>query len=133
MTTPASKLRELLAAPGLISMPCCFDALSARLIERAGFPLTFMSGFAVSAARLAQPDTGLISYGEMLDQGRNLCGAVSIPVSACMAIYLLIAMRQVYGQGYLTTTAKYFILFMVYVVGLVTSLTGLILYTALTL
>jgi len=80
MTTPASKLRELLAAPGLISMPCCFDALSARLIERAGFPLTFMSGFAVSAARLAQPDTGLISYGEMLDQGRNLCGAVSIPV-----------------------------------------------------
>jgi 2-methylisocitrate lyase-like PEP mutase family enzyme len=34
----------------------------------------------VSAARLALPDTGLISYGEMLDQGRNLCGAVSIPV-----------------------------------------------------
>ncbi len=61
-------------------MPCCFDALSARLIEGAGFPLTFMSGFAVSAARLGLPDTGLISYGEMLDQGRNICDAVSIPV-----------------------------------------------------
>ncbi|MCA9501494.1 MAG: isocitrate lyase/PEP mutase family protein [Myxococcales bacterium] len=61
-------------------MPCCFDALSARLIERAGFPLTFMSGFAVSASRLAAPDTGLISYGEMLDQGRSICGAVRIPV-----------------------------------------------------
>jgi 2-methylisocitrate lyase-like PEP mutase family enzyme len=61
-------------------MPCCFDALSARLIEQAGFDLTFMSGFAVSAARLGLPDTGLISYGEMLDQGRNICGAVSIPV-----------------------------------------------------
>ena len=61
-------------------MPCCFDALSARLIERAGFPLTFMSGFGVSAARLALPDTGLISFGEMLDQGRNVCAAVSIPV-----------------------------------------------------
>ncbi len=61
-------------------MPCCFDALSARLIERAGFPLTFMSGFAVSATRLALPDTGLISYAEMLDQGRNICSAVSIPV-----------------------------------------------------
>jgi len=61
-------------------MPCCWDALSARLIERAGFPLTFMSGFAVSAARLALPDTQLISYGEMLDTGRALCGAVSIPV-----------------------------------------------------
>jgi len=61
-------------------MPCCFDAHSARLIERAGFPLTFMSGFAVSAARLGLPDTGLISYAEMLDQGRNICSAVTIPV-----------------------------------------------------
>ena len=61
-------------------MPCCFDALSARLIERAGFELTFMSGFAVSAARLALPDTGLISYGEMVDQGRSICEAVAFPV-----------------------------------------------------
>jgi 2-methylisocitrate lyase-like PEP mutase family enzyme len=61
-------------------MPCCFDPLSARLIEQAGFHLSFMSGFAVSAARLALPDTGLISYGEMLDQGRNICAAVDIPV-----------------------------------------------------
>jgi 2-methylisocitrate lyase-like PEP mutase family enzyme len=76
----AARLRALVDAPGLLVMPCCFDALSAKLIEEAGFPLTFMSGFAVSAARLALPDTGLISYGEMLDQGRNLCGAVSIPV-----------------------------------------------------
>jgi 2-methylisocitrate lyase-like PEP mutase family enzyme len=77
---PAQRLRALLAEPGLHVMPCCFDALSAKLIEEAGFALTFMSGFAVSATRLALPDTGLISYGEMLDQGRNLCGAVSIPV-----------------------------------------------------
>jgi 2-methylisocitrate lyase-like PEP mutase family enzyme len=80
MSTPASALRELLASGGIQVMPCCFDALSARLIERAGFPLTFMSGFAVSGARLGMPDTGLISYGEMLDQGRNICDAVSIPV-----------------------------------------------------
>ncbi len=80
MATPAAALRSLLNAPGIRVMPCCFDALSARLIERAGFPLTFMSGFAVSAARLALPDTGLISYAEMLDQGRNICSAVSIPV-----------------------------------------------------
>ena len=59
--TPAQKLRALLAEPGLLLMPCCFDALSARLVERAGFPLSFMSGFAVSAARLGLPDTGLSS------------------------------------------------------------------------
>ncbi len=77
---PPHRLRQLLAEPGLIVMPCCFDAHSAKLIARAGFPLTFMSGFAVSAARLGLPDTGLISYGEMLDQGRNICAAVQIPV-----------------------------------------------------
>jgi 2-methylisocitrate lyase-like PEP mutase family enzyme len=78
--TPAERLRALLDESRLHVMPCCFDALSARLIERAGFALTFMSGFAVSAARLALPDTGLVSYGEMLDQGRSICSAVEIPV-----------------------------------------------------
>lgn len=80
MPSPAQALRELIAEPGLLVMPCCFDALSARLIERAGFRLSFMSGFAVAATRLALPDTGLASYGEMLDQGRDICAAVSIPV-----------------------------------------------------
>ena len=51
-----------------------------RLIEEAGFELGFMSGFAVSAARLGMPDTGLISYGEIVDQGQNICRAVSIPM-----------------------------------------------------
>jgi len=77
---PADRLRQLLAGPDFLVMPCCYDGLSARLIEQAGFPLTFMSGFAVAAARLARPDTGLISYGEMLDQGRALLEAVGIPV-----------------------------------------------------
>ena len=39
-----------------------------------------MGGFAVSASRLGLPDTGLISYAEMVDQGRNICSSVSIPV-----------------------------------------------------
>ena len=80
MSSPAAQLRALLARPGLLLMPGCHDALSAKLVEEAGFPLAFMSGFAVSAARLGLPDTGLISYGEMVDQGRNLCASVSIPV-----------------------------------------------------
>jgi len=76
----AASLVELLTSDTILKMPCCYDALSARLIERAGFPLTFMSGFSVAAARLALPDAGLISYAEMLDQGRSICEAVSIPV-----------------------------------------------------
>jgi 2-methylisocitrate lyase-like PEP mutase family enzyme len=75
-----TRLRQRLAAPGLVLMPCCFDALSARLIAEAGFDVTFMSGFGVSAARLGAPDTGLISYAEMLDQGRSICEACPLPV-----------------------------------------------------
>jgi 2-methylisocitrate lyase-like PEP mutase family enzyme len=80
MAARTEALRALLARPGILVMPGCHDALSARLAEAAGFPSTFMSGFAVSATRLGLPDTGLISFGELLEQGRNICGAVSFPV-----------------------------------------------------
>jgi len=79
--TPAQRLREVLVAPGLEVMPGCFDALSAKLVADAGFNVTFMSGFAVSAARLGLPDTGLISFAEMLDSLRNcVSGAARIPL-----------------------------------------------------
>jgi 2-methylisocitrate lyase-like PEP mutase family enzyme len=75
-----TRLRELLAEPEILVMPGCYDAMSALLVERAGFKTTFMGGFAVAASRIGMPDTGLISYAEMLDQGNNICSAVSIPV-----------------------------------------------------
>jgi 2-methylisocitrate lyase-like PEP mutase family enzyme len=78
--SPPDKLRALLQGEDVIVMPCCFDPLSAKLVEQEGFPLSFMSGFAAAAARLGMPDTGLISYGEVIDQGRNICDAVTIPV-----------------------------------------------------
>ena len=71
----AQRLRALLAEPQIAVMPGCFDALSAKLVAAAGFKVTFMSGFAVAAARLGMPDTGLISFGEMLDSLRNCCAA----------------------------------------------------------
>jgi 2-methylisocitrate lyase-like PEP mutase family enzyme len=80
IASPAERLRALVAQPGIRIMPCCYDALSARLIERAGYELTFMSGFAVSATRLALPDTGLASYGEMVEQARGIAAAGAIPV-----------------------------------------------------
>ena len=80
MATAAVRLRALLDRPGILLMPGCHDAISARLIEEAGFEIGFMSGFAVSADRLGMPDTGLISYAELVDQGQNICRAVSIPM-----------------------------------------------------
>jgi 2-methylisocitrate lyase-like PEP mutase family enzyme len=78
--SPAEQLRRLLQRPGILVMPGCHDATSARLIQEAGFEIGFMSGFAVSASRLGMPDTGLISYGELVDQGANVCRAVTIPM-----------------------------------------------------
>ncbi|KAM7260390.1 hypothetical protein ACFE04_016131 [Oxalis oulophora] len=70
--SPVKVLRRILELPGVHQGPACFDALSAKLVERAGF--------SISAARLGLPDTGFISYGEMLDQGQQITQAVSIPV-----------------------------------------------------
>ena len=74
-SSPASQLRALLDQPVCHVMPSAFDALSARLIAQTGFSVGFMTGFGVSAARIGEPDVGLISYGEMVDQGRNICAA----------------------------------------------------------
>ncbi|KAK9668664.1 hypothetical protein RND81_13G076300 [Saponaria officinalis] len=76
----AETLRKLLESSGIHQGPACFDALSAKLVEQAGFDFCFTSGFSISAARLGLPDAGLISYGEMVDQGQKITDAVSIPV-----------------------------------------------------
>jgi 2-methylisocitrate lyase-like PEP mutase family enzyme len=75
IVTAAQRLREVLVEPGIEIMPGCFDAISAKLVADAAFRVMFMSGFAVSAARLGLPDTGLISFAEMLDTLRNCCSA----------------------------------------------------------
>lgn len=82
MTTRAATLRRLLAEPKCHRVPCAWDAVSGKMIGEAGFPFTFMSGFAVSVGRIGEPDLGLISYGEMVDQVRNICAATPIPVIA---------------------------------------------------
>jgi len=79
--TAAQRLHKVLAEPGIEIMPGCFDGISAKLVADAGFKVTFMSGFAVSAARLGLPDTGLISFAEMLDTLCNCCSAArDVPV-----------------------------------------------------
>jgi len=77
-TTPRTKtLRELLNKKGLLLGPAAYDGISAKLTEKAGFDFAFMSGFCVAGARLGLPDTGLLSYGEMVEQGRQMVEATS--------------------------------------------------------
>jgi 2,3-dimethylmalate lyase len=77
-----ARLRELLADRRLIVAPGAYDALSARLIERAGFDTVYMTGYGASASLLGRPDIGLLSFGEMSDQARRLVQAVAVPVIA---------------------------------------------------
>ena len=73
---PGAKLRELLNGPELILAPGAFDALSARLVEEAGFPAVYMTGFGASASVLGQPDVGLLTMTEMVDHARRMADAV---------------------------------------------------------
>ena len=77
-----STLRELIAAPGPLVAPFAFDALSARLIEAAGFPVAGISGSAVAASAFALPDVGLLSREDVVAQARRISAAVDIPVFA---------------------------------------------------
>jgi len=81
-TSGAARLRELLAGPDLVLAPGAYDALSARLIEEAGFPAVYMTGFGTSASLLGRPDVGLLTMPEMVDNASRIVEAVGVPVIA---------------------------------------------------
>src|SRR5215510_14318049 len=78
----ARRLRELLSSPDVIQAPGAYDCLSARLIEAAGFPMVYMTGFGTSASYLGRPDVGLLGMSEMADNARRIVQAVDVPVIA---------------------------------------------------
>lgn len=78
----AARLRELLARDRIVVAPGAYDALTARLVERAGFEAVYLSGAGVSYTHLARPDVGLVTLDEMLRRAEAICSAVNIPVLA---------------------------------------------------
>jgi hypothetical protein len=68
----AKALRQQLADPTTHFVPACYDAMSARMIRDAGYPLTFLSGYQVSATRVGLPDTGYLTLTEMTSQVREV-------------------------------------------------------------
>ena len=75
-------LRQLVARRNGVVVPGAYDGISARLVERSGFPAVYMSGYGTSASRLGLPDLGYAGLAEMSDHARNLAAAVSIPLIA---------------------------------------------------
>ena len=74
------RVRRILDEHGSLVFPGVYDTLSAKIAERAGFPLAFISGYAVSATFIGQPDLGLLTQTEIVERARHICGAVDIPV-----------------------------------------------------
>ena len=76
------RLRELLARPEPLVAPGAYDALSARLVEQAGFDVVYMTGFGTTASLAGRPDVGLLTGTEMVDNARRIAAAVDVPVIA---------------------------------------------------
>ena len=72
--------KQLLGAGEPLLLPCAHDALSARLIERAGFRAYSIGGYALVGARHALPDIGLVAYGEMSAGVRDIMAGSRLPV-----------------------------------------------------
>ena len=79
---PSTRLRELLNQRKTLVKPGAFNALSAMIIEKAGFPCCGVSGYGVSASLLGKPDVGLVTLNEIVMIARYIARAVSIPVIA---------------------------------------------------
>jgi 2,3-dimethylmalate lyase len=78
----SARLRALLDSGQTIVAPGAFDPLSARLVEEAGFPAVYMTGFGTSAALIGRPDVGLLTMTEMVGNAGRIAACVDIPVIA---------------------------------------------------
>jgi methylisocitrate lyase len=77
---PTSRIHALLEKERTLVFPGVYDALGAKLVEQAGFPLTFISGYSVTATQLGLPDFGYLTQTEMVAVAKRVCGSVKIPV-----------------------------------------------------
>jgi 2,3-dimethylmalate lyase len=82
MNARTTTLRSLVNGKNGLVVPGAYDGISARLVERAGFPVVYMTGYGTSASRLGLPDLGFAGLAEMSDHARNMAAAVSVPLIA---------------------------------------------------
>jgi 2,3-dimethylmalate lyase len=75
-------LRALMGTHAPVLAPGAYDTLSARLVEAAGFPAVYMTGFGTAASVLGRPDVGLLGMSEMVEHARRIVQAVGVPVIA---------------------------------------------------
>lgn len=72
--------RQLIHAPEILVMPCCYDGLSARVLEQTGFKAISAAGYGLSGSLLGRPDIGVLTGPEMITQYGHIADAVEVPV-----------------------------------------------------
>ncbi|MCH8801634.1 MAG: isocitrate lyase/PEP mutase family protein [Chloroflexi bacterium] len=77
-----TKFRQLLNEPGIIQAPGAYDCLTAKIIEKAGFPAVYMTGAGTSVAQLGYPDLALATMTEMVANAASLTEVLEVPVIA---------------------------------------------------
>jgi len=84
MTAPAhaQQLRALIRSPDILVAPGCYDALSAALVERAGFSAAYLSGASIAYTRFGRPDIGLVAMSEVADTIAVIRERVDLPLIA---------------------------------------------------
>jgi len=80
--TRRAALRAVVAKKQGLVVPGAFDGISARLVQDAGFPAVYMTGYGTAASRLGLPDLGFAGLGEMADHARNLAAVLDVPLIA---------------------------------------------------
>jgi len=75
-------LRALVSRKQGLVVPGAYDGVSARLVQDAGFPAVYMTGYGTAASRLGLPDLGFAGLGEMADHARNLAAILDVPLIA---------------------------------------------------
>jgi len=74
------RFRNLIHGPEILQMPCCHDGLSAKVLEQAGFKAISAAGYGLAGSLLGMPDIAVLTGSEMVNQYRNICDAVDLPV-----------------------------------------------------
>jgi methylisocitrate lyase len=77
---PNTRVQAILDQHGPTVFPGVYDTLSAKLAERAGFSMAFISGYSVAATSIGEPDLGLLTQTEIVERARRVCGSVRIPI-----------------------------------------------------
>jgi len=105
MKRASTRLRALIARGPTLYVPGCYNAMSGRVLEAAGFEAIYMTGYGTSLALTGMPDVGLATMSEMVANARYIAAAVDVPLIADAdtgfgnAINVIRTVREYIGAG----------------------------------